>query len=152
MAAGFHSIHPIFRDREIYFCWWPLLGVCLIVNLHCKLNPFNIFQACPHSQGGSGSRDLRSVCCHSCKLQIFPVKQATKVTNGHALLEAPDHFDAALNQPPYMQEQGRRLVEAAAKTHSKVISQGASHADNSALLRRDHMRAYLGSYLLTGDQ
>lgn len=119
--------------------------------LHWEVNYIHVVQASPHSQGGSRSRDLRSVCCHSCKLQIFPVQQATKSGNGHAFLEAPNHVDAALNQPPYMQEQGRRLVEAAAKTHSKLLSEGPSHAVNSAPSRRDHMRAYLGSYLLTGD-
>ena len=122
-----------------------------IGTIYCELNHTHVVQAHPDSQGVSGNRDLRSVCCHSCKLQIFPVTQAVKLMKGQVLSKTSDSFDGALTHPPYIQELGRRLVEAAAKTRAVSTSQGSNHSAESALSNRDHMRAYLGSYLLTGD-
>ena len=93
------------------------------------------------------------MCCHSCKLQILPVKQA-KGLKGRPHLAAPNNLDPALNQPPYIQEQGRRLSEAATQIHTRLMSrecnQSATNA-NQVATNRDDMRTYLGSCLLTPD-
>lgn len=69
-------------------------------------------------------------------------------------MSALSSLDPELHQPRYIQEQGRRLREAAKKAHTSLTSQeykqSAASATQSAT-NRDHMRAYLGSHLLTSD-
>ena len=69
-------------------------------------------------------------------------------------LAAPNSLDPALNQPPYIQEQGRRLSEAAIQIHTRLMSRECNQSatnSNQVATNRDDMRAYLGSYLLTPD-
>ena len=150
-----HCIH--LRHKSLQKVWYVpsnrvFPSICVASrNLCCKLTCIYVFQARPDS---SRDRDLRSVCCHSCQLQILPVKQANKIAKAQTLMAAPSSLDPALNQPPYIQEQGRRLSEAVVKTHTRLTSQECNQSATNANevgTNRDHMRAYLGSYLLTPD-
>lgn len=112
-------------------------------------------QACSDDGGKDPGREFRSLCCHSCKLQILPARQASKGLKGQPLEgHANSNLLNPALMPPYIQEQGSQNSEAASKTYTACRQQeSASLATvaDSAASNRDHMRAYLADCLLLAD-